>query len=177
MSAPLYFSWSGDAMVPLPRFAERARKQYSVGEKYRLVEEHERSQNSHSHLFASLNEAWKNLPEDIAQQFPSVDHLRKWALVKAGFADERSIVAGSNEEARRIAAFVRPSDPYAVITVGGCVVKVFTAKSQSRKAMGAKDFQASKTAVLEIVAGLVGVDVDTLAANSGKAAWWQSAST
>ena len=170
MTAPLYFQWSGDAMVPLPRFAERSRKQYKVGETYRLVEENERSMQSHNHFFSCIQESWKNLPHDIAESYPSPDHLRRWALVRAGFADERSIVAGSNEEARRIAAFVRPSDPYAVITVGGCVVKVFTAKSQSRKAMGAKDFQASKTAVLEIVAGLVGVDVDTLAANSGKAA-------
>lgn len=170
MSAPLYFTWSGDAMVPLPRFAERARKQYEVGQKYRLVEEHERSTQTHNHFFASVTEAWKQLPEDIAVSYPSVDHLRKWALCKAGFADERSIVAGSNEEARRIAAFVRPSDPYAVITVGGNVVKVYTAKSQSRKSMGARDFQASKTAVLEIVAGLVGVDVDTLASNAGRAA-------
>jgi hypothetical protein len=170
MTAPLYYSWDGDSFRPLPRFAERARKQFAVGEKYRLVEEHERSQQSHNHYFASVTEAWKQLPHDIADQFPSVEHLRKWALCKAGFADERSIVAGSNDEARRIAAFVRPSDPYAVITVSGSVVKVFTAKSQSRKSMGAKDFQASKTAVLEIIAGLVGVDVETLSANAGRAA-------
>lgn len=170
MSAPFYWSWDGETMRPLPRFAERARKQFQAGERYRLAEEHERSQQSHSHFFASLNEAWKNLPEDIAEQFPSVEHLRKWSLVKTGFADERSIVAGSNDEARRIAAFVRPSDPYAVITVSGNVVRVFTAKSQSRKAMNKADFQASKTAVLEIVSGLVGVDVDTLAANAGRAA-------
>ena len=170
MSTPLYWSWDGESMRPLLRFADRARKQFTIGQKYRLVEEHERSVQSHNHYWASVTEAWKNLPHDMAEQFPSVDHLRKWSLVKAGFADERSIVAGSNEEARRIAAFVRPSDPYAVITVGGCVVKVFTAKSQSRKAMGAKDFQESKTAVLEIIANLVGVDVDTLTSNAGKAA-------
>jgi len=170
MTAPLYFRWDGDQMVPLPRFADRARKQYAVGETYRLVEENERSQQSHSHFFAAINEAWKNLPHDIAESYPSANHLRRWALVKAGFADERSIVAGSNEEARRIAAFVRPSDPYAVITVGGCVVKVFTAKSQSRKAMNKADFQSSKTAVLEIVSALVGVSADELSANAGKAA-------
>ena len=170
MSTPLYWSWDGESMRPLLRFADRARKQFTIGQKYRLVEEHDRSVQSHNHYWASVTEAWKNLPHDMAEQFPSVGHLRKWSLVKAGFADERSIVAGSNEEARRIAAFVRPSDPYAVITVGGCVVKVFTAKSQSRKAMGAKDFQESKTAVLEIIANLVGVDVDTLTSNAGKAA-------
>ena len=170
MTAPLYFSWDGESMRPLPRFISLANKQYVVGEKYRLVEENERSQVSHSHFFASVMEAWRNLPHEYAERFPTETHLRKWALVRAGYADERSIVAGSPEEAQRIGAFVRPSDPYAVITVNDCVVTVYTAQSQSKKAMGAKAFQDSKTKVLDIVAALVGVDVDTLAANSGRAA-------
>lgn len=170
MTSPLYFNWTGDAMVPLPRFAERARKQYEVGQKYRLVEEHERSQQTHNHYWACLTEAWRNLPHEYAQRFPSVEHLRKRALVQAGFADERSIVAASPEEAQRIGAFIRPSDPYAVITVKNCVVTVYTAQSQSRKNMNAKDFSTSKQAVLEIVSNLVGVDVDTLASNAGRAA-------
>ena len=157
-------------MVPLPRFAERARKQYAVGEKYRLVEEHERSVNSHNHFFSCLHEAWTQLPEEYAQRFPSVEALRKWSLVRAGFATERSIVADSPEQATQIGAFVRPSDPYAVITVKGNVVTVYTAMSQSRKAMSAKEFTASKQAVLEIVSQMVGVDVDTLASNAGRAA-------
>ena len=170
MSAPLYWSWDGESMKPLPRFAERARKQFTVGEKYRLVEEHERSQISHNHFFACLQEAWTQLPEEYAQRFPSVEALRKWSLVRAGFATERSIVADTPEQATEIGAFVRPSDPYAVITVKGNVVTVYTAMSQSRKNMGHKEFTASKQAVLEIVSQMVGVDVDTLAANSGKAA-------
>lgn len=170
MTAPLYYAWDGDSFRPLLRFAERARKEFVIGQKYRLVEEHERSTQTHNHYWACVTEAWKQLPHDIAESYPSVEHLRKWALCKAGFADERSIVAASNEEARRIAAFIRPSDPYAVITVSGCVVKVFTAKSQSRKSMDAKDFSASKQAVLEIVSGLVGVDAETLSANAGRAA-------
>lgn len=167
---PLWFYWSGDHMVPLTRFADRARKQYTVGEKYRLVEEHERSQVTHNHYFATIEEAFRNLPEDIAASYPTSTHLRRWALCKAGYADERSIVATSNEEARKIAAFIRPSDPYAVITVSGNVIKVFTAQSQSKKAMGAKTFQDSKTKTLDIIAGLVGVDADALASNAGKAA-------
>ena len=170
MSAPLYYSWDGESLRPLLRFADRARKQFTIGEKYRMVEEQERSQVSHSHFFACIHEAWQNMPHHLSERFPSAEHLRKYALVRAGFATERSIVADTPEQAQQIGAFVRPSDPYAVITVIDCVVTVYTAMSQSRKSMGAKDFQASKTAVLEIVAGLVGVDVDTLAANAGRAA-------
>ena len=170
MTAPLYYAWDGDSFRPLLRFADRARKQYTIGEKYRLVEEHERSTQSHNHYFATIEEAFRNLPEDIAASYPTSTHLRRWALCKAGYADERSIVASSNEEARKIAGFVRPSDPYAVITVSGNVVKVFTAQSQSKKAMGAKTFQDSKTKTLDIIAGLVGVDAETLSANAGRAA-------
>lgn len=172
MNAPLYYRWDDEVggLIPLPRFAERARKQFSAGQQYRMVEENERSEISHRHFFASLQEAWKQLPEQYAERFPTIDHLRKWALIESGFYDERSVVADSNEEALRIAAFTRPADPYAVVIVKGCVVHAYTAQSQSRKAMNARDFAASKQAVLEIVAGLVGVDVETLAANAGRAA-------
>ncbi len=157
-------------MVPLPRFAERARKQYEVGQKYRMVEEHERSTNTHNHFFSCLQEAWTQLPEEYAQRFPSVEALRKWSLVRAGFATERSIVADSPEQATQIGAFVRPSDPYAVITVKGNVVTVYTAMSQSRKAMPAKEFNSSNQAVLDIVSQMIGVSTDELSKNSGKAA-------
>ncbi len=170
MSAPLYYYWDGESMRPLPRFISLANKQFVVGEKYRIVEEQERSQVSHSHYFASLTEAWRNLPEHLTDRFPSAEHLRKYALVRAGYATERSIVASNPHDALNIGAFIRPSDPYAVITVKDCVVTVYTAMSQSKKAMGHKEFTESKRVVLEIVSQLVGVDVDTLAANAGRTA-------
>lgn len=147
-------------MQPLnPRAADRA---YVIGEVYRLVPHEERSARSHNHYFASLHEAWTNLPEEAAERFPSVDHLRKWALIKAGFRDERSIACSSKAEAQRIAAFVKPMDEFAVVVVREAVVVVLTAKSQSVKAMGKQDFQASKDAVLEIVSELIGVKPDQL---------------
>jgi len=39
------------------------------------------------------------------------------------------------EEAQRIAAFIKPMDTYAMVIVNECVVTVYTAKSQSLKAM------------------------------------------
>ena len=170
MTPPLPFRWNGEAMAPLPRFAKDCDKRFVVGEIYRLVEQEDRSIRSHQHYFASVNEAWKNMPDDMIEQFPTPDHLRKYALIKAGYADSRQFVAASKAEARRLAAFIRPCDEYALVAPQETVVTVWTARSQSMRAMGKRDFQASKDAVLNIVAGMIQVTPETLQANAGRAA-------
>lgn len=168
--APLTYFWDGEAMAPLLRFKKIADKQFVVGEQYTLVVNEERSSASHKHYFAAITEAWRNLPENIAEEFPTAEHLRKYALIKAGFADKRSMFGANKAEAVRIAAFVKPIDPYALVTVSDCMVTVYTAQSQSMKAMGKKVFQGSKDAVLEICAAMVGVTKDSLSHEAGKAA-------
>lgn len=167
-TAPLAFTWDGEAMVPRhPRLADKA---FAVGEIYVLVEHHDRSQASHRQYFAAIRDAHDNLPEDLAEQFATPDHLRKWALCKAGYADERSIVCASKAEAQRMAAFLRPMDSFAVVTVREAMVRVYTAQSQSLKAMGKQAFQDSKQKVLDILDGLVGVERGTLQREAGRAA-------
>lgn len=170
IAPPILFRWTGEVMEPHPRAMKDCDAFYVVGEAYRLVEHQERSQKSHAHYFSAIGEAWQNLPEHLAERFPSSEHLRKWALVKAGFADSRQLVASSKAEAIRLAAFIRPCDEYAVVTVSEAVITVWTPRSQSMKAMGKRDFQASKDAVLSILAGLIGTTVDGLRANAGAAA-------
>ncbi len=165
---PMAFQWDGEAMVPrMPKLADR---HFVVGEVYRLVEHHDRSRATHNHYFAVINEAWLNLPEREAERFPTSEHLRKWCLIKSGYRDEKSIAAGSKAEAQRIAAFVRPIDGFAVVVVSEAVVTVYTAKSQSMRAMGKQAFQASKQAVLDIVAGMIDVAPATLRRYAGMAA-------
>lgn len=166
MTAPVHCVWDGEAFVPIPRFAKLCDREFVIGQPYPLVVQEDRSQAAHNHFFAALQEGWKNLPEDVAERFPTAEHLRKYALVKAGFADERSIVCASKAEAQRVAAFVRPMDEYAVIVVREATIKVFTAKSQSMRAMGKADFQASKEAVLDVVSGMIGVKTGELKAHS-----------
>lgn len=157
---PLAFDWTGDAMSPkLPKLAD---KFYVVGEVYRLAPHEERSAASHRHYFASINEAHNNLPDEIAERLPTPEHLRKFALIRAGYRDERTIVCPTKGEAMRVAAFVRPLDDFAVVETDGLVVTVYTAKSQSMRAMGKKTFQESKDAVLRIIAELIGADPTTL---------------
>lgn len=157
MNAPFAFTWDGDAMVPTAHFKRACDKEFVVGQVYRMETVEERSVVSHRHYFATLHEYWLNLPEHLAERFPSAEHLRKYALIKAGFYDERSIVAGSKAEAQRLASFIKPMDDFAIVTVSEAVVRVFTAKSQSMKAMGRKTFQESKDKVLDLVADMIGV--------------------
>ncbi len=165
---PLVFDWDGEAMIPRsPRLAD---KHYVVGEFYRMVPHEDRSMRSHRYYFASVNEAWKNLPEHLAERFPTAEHLRKYALIRAGYRDERSIAAASKAEAQRVAAFIKPMDEYAIVRVSEAVVTVYTAKSQSMRAMGKKAFGESKEAVLDILSAMIGTTPATLAANAGQAA-------
>lgn len=170
MTSPVTFTWDGEAMVPLQRFRLLCDRQFVVGETYTLVPHEDRSQSSHNHFFAAVTEAWKNLPEDIAEHYPTAEHLRKWALCKAGYADERSIVCASKAEAQRVAAFIKPMDTFAIVVVRDATVKVFTPQSQSMRAMGKKVFQESKDAVLGIVTHLIGVKPADLAEQAKSAA-------
>ena len=157
---PLAFTWDGEAMAPVhPRLAD---KYFVVGERYMLEEWHERSRRSHDHFFACVAEAHANLPDDLAIEYPTPDHLRKRALIWTGFRDERSIACSSKAEALRVAAFVGQMDDFAVVVVREAVVIAYTAKTQKKRAMGAKDFQRSKDAVLDWIAKLIGTSKDAL---------------
>jgi hypothetical protein len=160
---PIPFAWDGDAMVPLPGFRRRCDEQYVIGERYLLEPIEERSAASHRHFFAAIRECWMNLPDRIGDRFSSPEALRKHALVQTGYRDERSIVCASRAEAQRVAAFVRPMDDFAVVTVREAIVVVYTAKSQSMRAMGREEFGKSKEAVLDYLASLIGTDRDALA--------------
>lgn len=148
----------------------RAARLYPAGTHVVMVPYEPRSQNSHDHFFAIVADAWANLPEDQVGRFGDSEHLRKWCLIRAGYRDERTMVCASNAEALKLAAFIRPMDDFAVVTVERAVVSVFTAKSQSMKAMGAKVFQESKDAVFGVLAGILGIDPTTLAQQAGRAA-------
>lgn len=163
----ILFRWDGDHMVPERRFVHRCDREFVVGELYRMEAVEERSRASHNHYFAAVNEAWKNLPEDLAEQYPTDDHLRRRALIDAGFYDEAIIDCETERAAQNVAAFVAKRDGFALVIIRDQYVIVRTAKSQSVKAMGAKVFQASKQAVLDTIADMLSVHPAELAANAG----------
>lgn len=170
MTRPIPYRWTGDVWEPLKGWGSVCDREYVIGEVRRLADYEERSAASHSHYFAALHTAWQNLPEGQAERFPTAEHLRKWCLIKAGYCDQRTIVAGSKAEAQRIASFVRPLDEFALVVATEATVTVYTAQSQKHSAMGRKAFGESKNAVLDIVSAMVGVDVGELRKNAGQAA-------
>lgn len=158
---PQGFTWNGEAMVP--RSQRLADKAYTVGENYILVTHEDRSTATHNHEFAWLKEAWLNLPENLADEFPTPEHLRKRALIDGGFYDQTVIDAGSNAAALRVASAFRAREEFSLVIVRGPAVVIRTAKSQSRRSMNKQEFQASKTAILEVVSSMIGVKPEELA--------------
>ena len=57
---------------------------------------------------------------------------------------------------------LKPYDVYAIVRQRGPVVTVYTAVSQSKRAMGAAMFQQSKSDLMDFVGDLLGVDPETL---------------
>lgn len=161
-SAPpvlLQYEGEGEFKAAGPYWAKQADRHYVIGERYNIVQHHDRTTASHNHEFAWLKEAWQSLPEGIADSYPTPEHLRKRALIEAGYFDEQVIDAGTNAAALRVAAGVRsfPGEEFSLIIVRGPAVVVRRARSQSRRAMNRMEFQDSKSKVMEVVAALIGV--------------------
>lgn len=165
----IFANWDGDAFVPAGAvWKQRANERFVVGERYVIEVKEVRSEASHRQYFAAIRAAFMN-NDAIADRFQNTEALRKYVLIKAGYRDERSIACASKAEAGRLAAFIKPMDDFAIVTVTGAVVTVYTAKSQSMRAMGKKEFQASKDAVLNVLADMIGTSKQALA-DAGKAA-------
>lgn len=161
--APVQAYWTGEVFEPVsPYWVRRADKEFAKGEVLRLIHVEERSLNSHNHFFAAVKNAWESLPPLMAERFNSPDALRKYCLIKGGYCISDSLTCPSHADALRVAAFMRPIDEFALVTVSKNVVTRFVAKSQSYREMDKKTFAASKERVLEIIAELIGVTTDEL---------------
>jgi hypothetical protein len=178
MAPEIKYRWNGTGWQPLDRHLRQC-AEFVVGQIERLKIVKERSEKSHRHYFACLRETWLNLPEGYRERFGTdetegTDRLRKWCLMKAGFRKEHAIVAMSGPQARKIAALAQSLDDCAVVMVDGNIVTVWTAKSQKMKKSGADgmdkdEFERSKEAVLNICAGMLGIDPRELSARGAAA--------
>lgn len=173
MTTPITYYCTGEALVPLRRFDNRFKSEFEKGKRYQMEEIEQRSGKSHRHFFASVAEAWSNLPEEYAQEFASPEHLRKYALIKTGWHDVAYFPFASKEEAMRYVTYHRARDEFAIVTINDNVVTIYTAKSQKSRGkdrMSNEDFQASKNDVLDYVWNLCGVDRETGERETGQAA-------
>lgn len=164
MTSPVSCVWTGRAFEPISaRFLKLADEQHGVGEVVNLAPVEDRSAASHRQFFASINEAWQNLPEHLAARYPTAESLRHAALNRAGYCDVETFVASSKAEALRLAAFLRSGVRDGVeVVVNGSAITRLTPHSQSMRAMGKATFEASKEAVLNAIAGLIGVTTQDL---------------
>jgi hypothetical protein len=127
---------------------------------YKMVEHHDRSQATHNHEFAAIADLWASLPERYRTSpgRSRPEHLRKFALIMCRYCDTQTYPCNSKAEAERWAKNLRPLDEYSVVKVEGTTVYRFTAQSQAKRAMGAKLFQQSKTAIIEYIEDLIGAE-------------------
>ncbi len=169
-AAPIFARWDGEGYKPLDRHHNMLGATMVVGQVYRLDIDNERGQRTHNHYFASLTEAWQNLPEGVAAQFDSVEHFRARGLIECGFYNQREFVCASRAEAERLVKFMRSGEGYAVYSLVAASVVERTPKSQSMRAMGKADFQQSKQAVLDWGWSLCGISPETARKNQGQAA-------
>lgn len=116
-----------------------------------------RSWASHGHYFALLNEKYQTLPEAVTKRLPSLEHFRKYALVKTGWRNELAMTLSTDNDAHRAAMLARMMDSFAIVSVEGRTVIVWTAESQSLRVMGKERFQRSKDDVLAYADHLLGV--------------------
>ncbi len=138
------------------------------GEMVLVSIERARSPASHRHQFAWLRDAWGNLPETLAG-YPwaeTPETLRKHALIATGYCHVSATDVGSNPAAMRMKAVLlaqaTAAHGYAIATVRGPILTLYTPESQSVRAMGGTRFRESKTAVLNWIADRIGVSPESL---------------
>ena len=157
------FTWNGEAMIPAR--PQAAAKAYVEGRRYWLDEVSERSWISHQAQFAWIAQAWDNLPEALADTFPTPEHLRKAALIATGWHREVIVDAGNGAAALRVAAYARGEDAFASVRTRGSTVIVRKARSQrmhGHDRMDKDEFQRSKDDILGWIAQLIGVEPERL---------------
>lgn len=162
MSQPFLARWNGSEFEPHARFRRMCDETFVIGQLYTLVEEETASDKNRRWFFASVREAWKSLPEDMGDRFPTAETLRKKALIITGWREERMFVAPAKAEARRLAAFMQPIDTDSVVDVNECVIRIWTARSMKRRAMNKQEFRQAADDVLSYCADLIGVTKDQL---------------
>jgi hypothetical protein len=162
-SIPLRYEGGGEFRAPSAFVARLCDRDLVVGEILQwTVAEDERTAKSHKHFFATVKEAWKNLPETFADKFPNPESLRKFCLIEASYCTVTVIEARTNLEAVKTATLVTMLDEHARCEINDRFVTIKRAESQNMRAMKKDRFQASKDAVFTILSQLIGTDVAAL---------------
>lgn len=159
---PVPCMFSGGHFIPLASHKRYVADTYGDGEVVTLSLVEERSPQSHRFYFSVVNKAFENLPEDLADRFRSANHLRKIALIRAGYRSEITINFDTVEDAQKAGTVLQAIDDFAIVSVYGTSVTRWEAETQETRVMGRERFEASKNAVFNVLAEMIGVDPTTL---------------
>ena len=161
--------WRTLAMVPIPRYGNVARRQFGdAGTEHTLAPFEERSMRSHSQYFCALGDYFDNLPHIENTPWPTEEHFRAWLLIETGWCEQKEFECINAMHARRLAEHIRIDEPYSRIKLHGKMVTVRKPKSQSVAAMGKRDFEESKRAVLTLAEGLTGISRTEMMKHAGR---------
>lgn len=156
---PIQLIYSGQgAFLARPASIPICEANFGPGEVVTVAQIEERSRKSHDHFFATISEMWATRPEHLEHRFPTPDAWRKAALIATGHCDTRTVVCATKAEADRMVALAAHLDPESIAVPRGTVVTVYTAHSQSLRAMGKEAFQKSKDDCLTWAAAQLGIN-------------------
>ena len=167
-SIPLVYKGRGEFIAASTYWQTLAEERYEKHKMYVAEMKEERTEAQHRYYFEMLAQAWGNLPENKAPHHPTVEALRKHALIATGHYSERVFVATSSNEAWKVSAFIdHENEKWTVVSVSGNIVIVRTALSQKYNAMGKVKFQKSMDDVLDYAWGLCGLTKEEAASHVG----------
>lgn len=165
---PILAQWDGAAFIPARRHVKALDAQLVVGENYVLDVAMMRNMAQHRAYFANLKTVWQTLPEGLAESMPTIEAMRKRALILTGYAHETMRVFDTHEDAVKAASFVAALDEFAIVEVKDNVLRAWRAKSQSVADMGAEEFKASCAAVETFLARLIETTREQLQIAAGR---------
>lgn len=162
MIRPVQFIWTDEGvMKPLPRFKTLCDRQYAVGEEYALGPIDNIPSKSRAGFFVDLHNAWSTMQEGD-NRFPSETHLRKRALIAAGWATHTQTVLDTPKDAQKSKIMLNRVEEYALVTIGGCVVDVWIAKSIANGQITAEQWRVVKPKALAWIAEQANTTVEDL---------------
>lgn len=139
-----------------------------------------RSLPQHRRFFGVLRAMFNHWPETAEFQPESEEHLRKWAIAKAGYRTATDIAVPYAEEEPGLTRLVSISIEAAVRGAGGFafvrphpeggLVRVYTARSIAFDKLGQAEFNALNDAVETVYARETGLDPETVLRENERAA-------
>lgn len=153
-------------MIPQGRFTAMCERQFDLNGAYALGPVDGVGGTSRAPLFIESEKAWENLPEEDTR-FPSPEHIRHMALVKAGWAHHTQAIMDTPKDAKDHAKGLRKVAEYAVIVVKGCVVDCWIPKSIASGQITGAEWKVVKPKALDWIATLARTTRKELEENAG----------